>query len=90
VDGAGWKESKFVYFPSFKGQTNAWLLGGGRQQIWQENCLVVVPEAGVRNGKTTAFLQLLKKIKSEIRALPFSVPSDSLFDFIEQILMSTG
>lgn len=74
MDGAGWKESKLLCFPSFKGETNAWLLGGGRQQIWQENCLVAVAVAGGRNSKTTAFLEPLKKIKSEIRELPFSVP----------------
>ena len=90
MDGAGWKESKLVHFPSFKGETNVWLLGDGKQKIWQENCLVAVTVAGGRNGKTTAFLQLLKKIKSEIRELPSSVPSNSLFYFIVQILMSTG
>lgn len=90
MDGAGWKESKLVWFPSFKGETNAWLLGGRRQQIWQENCLLAVTVAGGRNGKTTTHLELLKKIKSEIKELPFSVPSDSLFYFIVQILMRTG
>lgn len=77
-------------FPGFKGETNAWLHGGGRQQIWQENCLGTVTVARGKNSKTTTFLELLKKIKSEIRELPFSVLSNSLFYFIVQIVTSTG
>lgn len=51
---------------------------------------MAVTVAGSRNGRTTTFLELLKKIKSEIRELPFSVPSNSLFYFIVQILTRTG
>lgn len=72
VDGAGWKESKLVWFPSFKGETNAWLLEGGRQQIGQENSFVAVTVTGDRMSKTAIFLELLKKIKYEIRILPYS------------------
>lgn len=74
VDGAGWKESKSVWFASFKGETNAWLLEGGRQCAGQESCFVVVTMTGDRKNKTTIFLELLKKIKYEIKFLPFSFP----------------
>lgn len=90
VDGAGWKESKLVWFPSFKWETNAWLLEGGRQQIGQENCFMPVTMTGDTNSKTTIFLELLKNIKYEIRVLFFFIPLHSLIYFILQILMNTG
>lgn len=74
VDGAGWKESKLVRFPSFKGETNAWLLEGGRQHIRQEDCFVAVTMTRGRSIQTTIFLELLKNIKDEMRVLPFSFP----------------
>lgn len=72
VDGAGWKEFRLVWFPSFKGETSAWLLEDGKQQIWQENNFVFVTMTGDRKSKTTIILELLKKITYEIRILPFS------------------
>lgn len=79
MDGAGWKESKLVWFPSFKGETSAWLLEGGLQQIGQENGFVAVTMTGGRNSKTTIVLELLKKIKYEIRVLPFLSPHITCF-----------
>lgn len=40
----------------------------------QENCLVAVTVTGGRNSKFITFLQLLKKIESKIRELPFFCP----------------